>query len=120
MREPQTTNPELVQLIRTLKKESREKEANIWHDIAEYLAKPRSQRIAVNLSRINRNTQKGDVVVVPGKVLASGTLEHAVTIAAFEISAAAQQKIATVKAKYITITDLLAQNPKGSNVKIIR
>ncbi|HEX9862214.1 MAG TPA: 50S ribosomal protein L18e, partial [Candidatus Bathyarchaeia archaeon] len=74
MREPKSTNPELVQLIRFLKKQSREKEANIWLDVAEYLAKPRRQRVAVNLSRISRHTQRRDIVVVPGKVLGTGTL----------------------------------------------
>ena len=52
MRETKTTNPELIHLIHLLKKESREKQAAIWLDIAEHLAKTRSQRIAVNLSQL--------------------------------------------------------------------
>jgi large subunit ribosomal protein L18e len=120
MRETKTTNPQLIELISLLRKESREKQAGIWLDVADYLAKARSQRVAVNLSKINRNTKRADVVVVPGKILASGTLTHAVTIASFEVSDAAKAKLETAKAKYITIPDLLERNPKGSNVKIIR
>jgi large subunit ribosomal protein L18e len=120
MRETKTTNPQLIDLIFLLKKESREKQAPIWLDVADHLAKSRSQRVAVNLSKINRHTKKADVVVVPGKLLASGNIDHAVTVAAFDISDTAKAKLEAVKAKYITIPELLEKNPKGSNVKIIR
>lgn len=120
MKETKTSNPELIQLIRLLKKESREKQANIWLDIAEHLAKTRSQRISVNLSRINRHTKKSDVVVVPGKILGSGSLNHAVTVASFGASEKAKEKLIAAKAKYLSIPELLEKNPKGSNVKIIR
>jgi large subunit ribosomal protein L18e len=119
MRETKSTNPEIIKLIRYLKKQSREQEADIWHDVAAGLSKPSRQRIAVNLSRINRYTEKSDVVVVPGKVLASGMLDHAVTVAAFDASARAKAKLAAAKAKYLSISELVEQNPKGSNVKII-
>jgi large subunit ribosomal protein L18e len=120
MRETKTTNPQLIELISKLKKESREKQAPIWLDVADHLAKSRSQRITVNLSKLNRYTKKADVVVVPGKILASGTIEHPVTVASFDISDQAKAKLEAVKAKYITIQDLLEKNPKGSNLKIVR
>ncbi len=120
MKETKTTNPELIQIIRLLKKESREKQAAIWMDIAEYLSKSRSGRIAVNLSTINRNTKRSDVVVVPGKILGSGTINHAVTVASFGASEKAKEKLLSVKAKYLSIPELLEKNPKGTNVKIIR
>jgi len=120
MRETKTTNPQLIDLIYLLKKESREKQAPIWLDVADHLAKSRSQRIAVNLSKINRHTKKADLVIVPGKLLASGNIDHPVTVAAFDISDKAKEKLEAVKAKCITIPELLEKNPKGSNVKIIR
>jgi large subunit ribosomal protein L18e len=120
VKETKSTNPELIQLIRFLKKQSREKEARIWRDIAEHLAKARRQRVAVNLSRINRHTQKSDVVIVPGKVLGTGTLNHSVTVAAFSASENARKKLTVAKAKYLSIPELVGINPKGTNVKIIR
>jgi len=119
MRETKTTNPEIIHLIRYLKKQSKTQEAGIWLDVAENLAKPSRQRVAVNLSRINRYTDKNATIVVPGKVLASGTLDHAVTVAAFSASEKAKEKLAAAKAKYLSITELVEKNPKGSNVKII-
>ena len=120
MRETKTTNPELIQLIRLLKKESREKQAGIWLDTAEYLSKTRSQRISVNLSTINRNTKRSDVIVVPGKLLGSGSLNHAVTVASFGASQKAKDKLVAAKSKYLSIPELLEKNPKGANVRIIR
>lgn len=120
MREPKTTNPQLIELISLLRKQSREQNAPIWADVADYLAHTRSQRIAINLSSINRHTEKADVVVVPGKILASGALDHALTVASFEASESAKTKLEAAKGKYITIQELVEKNPKGSKVKIIR
>ncbi|MCW3995345.1 MAG: 50S ribosomal protein L18e [Candidatus Bathyarchaeota archaeon] len=120
MRETKTTNPQLIELISQLRKESKEQQAPIWLDVADHLAKSRSRRAAVNLSTINRSTKRADVVVVPGKILASGNLDHSITVASFEASTAAKAKLESAKAKYLTIQELMAKNPKGSNVKIIR
>jgi large subunit ribosomal protein L18e len=120
MRETKTTNPQLIELIKTLRKTGREQDAPIWLDVADYLAKTRSNRVTVNISNINRHTEKSDVVVVPGKILASGTLNHQITIASFEASTTAKAKLEPSKSTYITIQELLETNPKGSKVKIIR
>lgn len=120
MKESKTTNPELIQLVALLKKESREKQVGIWLDVAEYLSKTRSQRISVNLSTINRNTKRADTVVVPGKILGSGSISHAVTVASFGVSEKAKAKLAEAKAKYVSIPELLEKNPQGANIKIIR
>lgn len=119
MRKTKSTNPQILELISFLKKQSREKDAGIWLDVAEDLSKANRQRVAVNLSRINRYTGENAVVLVPGKVLASGTLDHAVTVAAFDASDKAKAKLAAAKAKYLSITELVAMNPTGANVKII-
>jgi large subunit ribosomal protein L18e len=120
MKETKSTNPELIQLIRFLKKQSREKEAAVWRDVAKHLAKARQQRAAVNLSRINRHTKKGDTIVVPGKLLGAGALDHSITVAAFGASEKAKEKLAAAKTKYLSIPELVEKNPKGTNVKIIR
>lgn len=119
MKETKSTNPELIKLIRFLKKQSREKQAAIWHDVAEDLAKSRSRRPVVNLSRISRHTKRRDTIVVPGKILGAGNLNHALTVAAFDASDKAVQKMKAAKAKYMPIAELVERNPKGTNVKII-
>ena len=119
MRKPKTTNPELLNMISCLKKQSRESKAQIWRDIAERLVKPRRRQAAVNLSRLNRYTSKNETVAVPGKVLAAGEITHPITVAAFTFSAKSMEKIKAAKGKCVSFMDLAKKNPKGSNVKII-
>jgi large subunit ribosomal protein L18e len=119
VRKVKTTNPELIKAIRFLTRQSRENEAEIWRDIAERLSKPSRKRIAVNLSRLNRYTQRNETVVVPGKVLGTGEINHRITVAAFTFSEKAKQKITTKKGKCLSFFDLVKKNPKGANVKVI-
>ena len=84
------------------------------------MTKPKARRAAVNLRQINRNTLKDDTVVVPGKVLGTGSLSHPLTIAAFAVSDSAQEKMKAAKAKCLSIPELVAKNPTGTKVKIIR
>lgn len=119
MKKARTSNPQLIELINFLRKQGRENKAEIWRDVAERLAKPRRKGIAVNLSRLNRYTQKSETVAVPGKVLAAGEMTHPITVAAFSFSAKAREKISTARGKCLTFPDLIKKNPKGSNIKII-
>jgi len=119
VKKTKATNPELLEVINFLKKQCREKDAEIWWDIAERLAKPRKRGIVVNLSRLNRFTHRSETVVVAGKVLATGRLSHPVTVAAFAYSAKAREKITAARGKCLSLFDLIKKNPKGSNVKII-
>lgn len=113
------TNPYLRQLIESLKKKSLELKAPIWKDTAEKLSKPTRQRIEVNLSDIERNVSDGETIIVPGIVLSSGNLTKKVNIAAWKFSKTAEQKITSSNGKSMTIDELVKENPKGSNVKII-
>ena len=118
--EVKATNPQLRSLIYFLRKAWRANGARIWLDVARRLAKPRRKRGAVNLCRINRYTEEGDVVVVPGKVLGAGSLDHPVTVAAFSFSKKAKEKIEDARGRWLTIKELVKLNPKGSRVKIMR
>jgi large subunit ribosomal protein L18e len=114
-----TTNPELIGLIQELKKKSREKQAEVWRYLAERLAASKRSRIAVNVSRLNRNTKEGDIIAVPGKVLGAGKASHSITVAAFAFSDRAQTKILQAKGNCLSIRDLMAKYPEGANVKVI-
>ena len=119
MRKLKSTNPELMTVVHSLRKKAQENDAPIWRDVAERLASSRRSRVAVNLSRLNRYTKAKDSVVVPGKVLGAGSLEHSVSVAAFSFSDQARVKISKAKSKCLSILDLLESNPKGSNVRIL-
>lgn len=114
------TNPYLVQLIQDLKEATRVNEAPIWRDIATRLEKPRSRWAEVNLSRIELYAKDGDVIVVPGKLLGAGLLSKKVTVAAFQASESARVKIEKAGGRVTDIPALIAENPKGSSVRIMR
>ncbi len=113
------TNILVRKTIRELRKAANRNKAPIWDTIADLLEKPRRKRIAVNISRINRYTKSGDTVVVPGKVLGAGILNHPVNVAAIAFSKKALEKIRAVGGRAMHILELIEENPRGSNVKII-
>jgi large subunit ribosomal protein L18e len=114
------TNPQLNETIATLKKTGRKNKAQIWLHVAEFLGKPKRSRVAINVSRIARNTKKGDTVAVPGKVLAAGSIGHAVHIGAFDFSQTARARIQKAGGSCMSLSKLADDNPKGSKIKILR
>lgn len=119
MKKLSSTNPELIGLIRDLKKQSQESQTELWHSIAKRLTTSKRNRVAVNLSRLNRYTKEGETVAVPGKVLGSGKVEHPLAVAAFAFSDIAQKKILSAKGNCLSIRDLMKKNPTGKNVKLM-
>ncbi|MEM2025106.1 MAG: 50S ribosomal protein L18e [Desulfurococcaceae archaeon] len=113
------TNLILRELIKTLIKYSREHNAKLWRVIAEDLSRAARTRRAVNISRINRCTNPGDFIVVPGKVLGAGKLNHPVVVAALSFSKTAIEKIGAAGGRAINIYELLREKPDGSGVRIV-
>lgn len=113
------SNSIVSQLIRDLKRSSHEHNVAIWRDIAKRLERPLRSWAEVNLLRIERYAKKDETVVVPGKVLGVGTLTKPVTIAAYSFSQTAKRKIADANGAALSITELMAANPNGRNVRIM-
>jgi len=101
-------------LIRDLWKTKR----RIWKKVSKKMSGPRRNRLEVNLYRINKKTNTNDVIVVPGKVLANGGLDHKITIACLDYSQSAKKKIEASGSKLLTIEELLELNPSGSGIKV--
>lgn len=113
------TNVVLQKLINELKKASIEQKANIWKRVALDLEKPTRSRRIVNLSRINSYTRENETIVVPGKILGSGILDHKLTISAYQFSQGAMEKINKAGAKVVPLPELIKESPKGKNIRII-
>src|SRR3989338_8876360 len=101
------TNPQLNALIQELKKSAIEQDVAIWKRVATDLEKPTRNRRAVNLSRINLHARNDEIVVVPGKVLSSGEIKQGLTIAAYQFSKGALEKIQQAKSQAITLNELI-------------
>lgn len=113
------TNENLQSLIVELRKRAIETDTAMFKRLAYELERPTRSRNIVNLSKINRYTKKDDFVVVPGKVLGSGILDHPVTIAAFKFSESSFDKIKNSKSKMMPINDLLKDPIKGKKIRIM-
>ncbi len=113
-------NPELKHAIRTLRSASKKRDEAIWAKLADELDKPKRRRVALNLGDINRLSKSGDIVAVPGKVLASGSLGHPVTVAANAFSDEAKKKIEFAEGSAIRLLDLLEDGTHPSAVKILK
>ncbi|MFB6228450.1 MAG: 50S ribosomal protein L18e [Halobacteriales archaeon] len=114
------TSPRLEGLIADLKSTARESGVGVWKDVAARLEKPRSTHAEVNLGRIERYAREDETVVVPGKVLGSGALTKAVTVAAVDFSSSAETKIRQADGNPIDVAQVLEDNPEGSNVRVMR
>jgi len=114
------TNPQLLILIADLKAKTREDpKAAIWRDIALRLEKSNRVWAEANLSKIERNVGDGETIIVPGKVLAAGTVTKKVNVAAYRFSAKAEKIINAAGGRTMTIKELMDENPTGSGVRII-
>ncbi len=94
------TNPNLIELINKLNKQSKSEDAAI-------------------LSNINRHAEADETILVPGKVLSNGELDKKVNVVALKFSAKAQEKIESAGGECISIDEIIETNPKGSNIRII-
>ena len=101
-------------LIRDLWKAKR----RIWKKVSKKLSGPQREKVEANLYRINKKTKENDVIVVPGKVLGVGEIDHKLTIACLNCSKTARKKIETSGSKLLSIEELLKQNPEGKDVKV--
>tara|TARA_Y100000034_G_C6809105_1_gene363500 strand:+ start:150 stop:509 length:360 start_codon:yes stop_codon:yes gene_type:complete len=113
---PQTLT--LRNLIRELNTLGKKNKVKLWLRIANDLEKPTRIRRTVNLYKIDKFTKDGETALIPGKVLSVGDLTKKLTIAAYQFSKTAEEKI-NKTGKAIKIQELLKSNPEGKKVRII-
>ncbi len=106
-------NLEMKRIANLLKKENA-----FWMEVAYYIAMPKRKGIHINLSKINKETKEGDIVLVPGKVLSEGELDHKISIAALSFSKSAEKKLKGCK--IVSIEELLKNNKEGKGIKLIK
>lgn len=112
------TNYQLKLLIEELEEKAQKTGVKLWKRLAKDLRKPSRQRRIVNIYKIEKYAQEGDLVVVPGKVLNTGELNKKVEVAAFSFSKAAKEKISKI-GKVMSIKELIEKNPSGKKIKLL-
>lgn len=111
-----STNVMIRKLIRKLGKEKK----SLWKRVAELLQSPSRKRSYINLYKINKYTKPGDVVIVPGKVLGIGKLDHEVTIVALDFSASAKKKILEAKGKIVSLYNFDTLDLKSKSIRLMK
>jgi large subunit ribosomal protein L18e len=86
----------------------------LWKRVHSLLEVPTRRRAEVNIYKINKNTKEGDNVIVPGKVLSVGSMDHTVNITALEFSKSALDRLKSSNCKVVELKDML--NAKKVNI----
>jgi large subunit ribosomal protein L18e len=105
--------------IWSLRSAFKSNKAPIWRALQEELAGPRANRREINVRRLAEITKADEVVVIPGKVLGTGSLGHKLTVCAFSMSETAAKKIIESGGTILTFDDLINKHPDGNGVRII-
>ena len=113
------SNSELVKTISELRRASRENDAPIWKSIANKLEGPNRNWPVVNVSKIEYNASKNGKVVIPGKLMGSGTLSKKVTVSAYSFTKSAIEKIEGAGGKCMIYNEFIKKNPSGKDVVVI-
>ena len=108
-----------VDMLKTLKKASKENNAPIWAKVADYVQKSRSNQKIVNLTKINQTTEDGNAVVITGKILGTGSILHKVSVSSLSISNSAAKKIIESGGEVLQFSEMIQKFPTGKGVKII-
>lgn len=107
------TNQENAELIRDLIKQKNK----LWLDVAKYISRPKRKSVSVNIEKINKLSKDSELVVVPGKVLGKGNLDHHIVIAALKFSSDAKKKLSE-KGSLMSIQQLLKKYDDFKNIKV--
>ena len=111
-------NTQLQTLVRSLKRLGIEQDCKLWKRVATDLERPTRIRRMINVYKIAQHAKEGDIIIVPGKVLGDGEISTKVTIAAYQFSDVARDKLGKA-GKVLTIQELMKENPKGQKVRIL-
>jgi len=99
--------------------EKKNKVSPFWERVEELVSRPKRRMRGVNLGKIGKYTKAGQTVVVADKILSTGKIPHAVTVAAPALSAIAAKALKGAGCKIVSIDELKKSNPSGKDVVIL-
>ena len=114
-----STNEDLIDLVHFLRRSAVKNKSRVWRAAADQLERSKTRRREVNISRLARFTSSGDTVLVPGKVLGSGTISHPVKVAAFNFSSLAAKAVTEAGGECLSIRELVESNPSGAGIRLL-
>jgi large subunit ribosomal protein L18e len=116
---PSSTRPEFAEAKRELRAAHRKTGRRIWADLERRILSGEASRTIVNISRLAKHTERGDYVVIPGKLLGVGQIRHRVTVGALGYSQSALSKLKQAKCRPLPLSQFVKKYSKKEGVKII-
>ncbi|MBU0957417.1 MAG: 50S ribosomal protein L18e [Nanoarchaeota archaeon] len=108
------TNVELVGTILSAKK------ADKWVKISHLISVPTRKQSKINLEEIDKNSQEGETILVPGKVLGVGDVSKKIRVVALKFSESAIKKLKDKKCEIVSVKEEIKVNPLAKGIKIIK
>jgi large subunit ribosomal protein L18e len=112
-------NSSRIRLGKSLEKRGRVENQNFWRHASESILASRKNRPSVSLRTISSNSKEGSKVVVPGKVLGTGTLDHKVTVVAYSFSEGARAKILASGGECVRLSEFMENSKDSKGVLIL-
>lgn len=103
----------------SLERYSKRSGQKLWVDVSKRILTSRKNRASVNVSEISRNAKDGSSVIVAGKVLGSGAIDHRVLVAAYSFSSSARAKIIAAGGECVGLKEMMDANKKMKDVLLI-
>ncbi len=107
-------NPILVETIIAAKKNEG------WNIIASVLSGSKKNRLNINLEEIDKKSEDGETIVVPGKVLSQGEINKKVKIIALSFSEKAKEKLLKAKIETSNMLEEIKKNPEAKGIKVLK
>lgn len=116
------TNIRTRAMVVHMEKHAKKTKEGAYAVLSELVNVPARQRAEVNLSHLNElaTTYKDKVFVVPGSVLAKGTLTHPVHVAALRFSGSAAKKITDAKGKAMLLEELVSDKVAAKKIMLVK
>ncbi|MFH1229222.1 MAG: 50S ribosomal protein L18e [Candidatus Aenigmatarchaeota archaeon] len=113
------TNPILKGMIEDIRNRGYREKIPFLIKLADEMEKPRRIRAEADLSKLNRVCKENETIVIPGKLLSSGILKKKLRVAAASFSMSSIEGIRKAGGVTMTIEELVKENPKGTDVRIV-
>lgn len=94
--------------------------AKIWIRVAKELSKPTRNQTEVSLGKLDSMAKDGFCLVVPGKILGTGSLSKKVDVATYQISDSARAKIIAAGGKVLNLEEAAKSYKDGKKLVLVK
>ncbi|MDI1495330.1 MAG: ribosomal protein L18e/L15 [Cenarchaeum symbiont of Oopsacas minuta] len=108
--------PSMSRTVSVLEKTSNDNDSPIWSKLVKMAKGKTSTKRVINIKKIAKYTSDGDSVIVPGKVLGTGSISHKIILYSFSISDSAANRIMAAGGSVKPISDAIKNHPTGKGL----